>query len=129
MAIVRTELLAEGDEDKDNTDFPEVLELGRQEKENKIGEHLQEHQKDELKALIAEYTDVFSDYPGKKDLIKCKLTLKDNSPCKQALYGMSNALKPAVETEIVKLLETSDGDFSSLLVIVRKRDGSIRLCL
>ena len=75
------------DEDEDNTDFPKVLELGRQgkEKEKKIGEHLQEHQKDEQKALFAVYADVFSDNPEKSDLIKCKLTLKDNAPCKQAL--------------------------------------------
>ena len=37
------------------TDFPEVLVLGRQGKENKfkIGEYLQEYQKDELQALFA----------------------------------------------------------------------------
>ena len=52
---------------KRKTDFPEVLELGREgkEKEIKIGEHLPEHQKDELKALFAEYIGVFSDYPRK----------------------------------------------------------------
>ena len=85
-AIIESVLMAEGDEEEENTDFPEVLELGREgkEKEIKNGEHLQEHYKDELKALFAEYTDVFSDYLRKTDFIKCKLTLKDESPCKQA---------------------------------------------
>ena len=66
-AIIGSVLLAEGDEEEENTDFPEVLELGREgkEKEIKIGKHLQEHNKHELKALFAEYTDVFSDYPVK----------------------------------------------------------------
>ena len=91
-AIVGSVLLAEGDEEEENTDFLEVLELGREgkEKKRKIGQYLLEHQKDELKALFAEFTDVFSDYPRKSDLIKCKLTLK--SPCKQAPYGKPNAL-------------------------------------
>ena len=128
-------MLAEGDEEEENTDFFEVLELGREgkEREIKIGEHLPEHQKDELKASFAEYTDVLSAYPRKTDLIKCKLMLKDESPCKQAPYGMPDALKPAVVAEIIKLLENGfivecDSDFSSPLVVVRKRDGSIRLC-
>ena len=91
-------------------------------------EHLPEHQKDELKSLFAAYTDVFSDYPGKTDLTKCKLTLKDELPCKQTPYGMPDALKPAVEAEIIKLLENHfivecESDFSSPLVVVRKRDG------
>ena len=82
---------------------------------------------------FSEYTDVFLDYPGKSDLIKCKLTPKDESPCKQAPYRMPDALKPAVEAEIIKLLENGfivecESDFSSPLVVVRKRDGSIRLC-
>ena len=66
-------------------------------------------------------------------MIKCKLTLKDESRCKQAPYGMTDGLKPAVEAEIIKLLESDfivgyESDFSSPLVVVRKRDGSIRLC-
>ena len=44
-AIVASVLLAEGDEEEENTDFHEVLELGREEKEKeiKLGEHLPEH--------------------------------------------------------------------------------------
>ena len=62
-AIVGSVLLAKEDEEEKNTDFPEVLELGQEGKENelKIGVHLQENQKDQLKALFAEYTDVFSE--------------------------------------------------------------------
>ena len=42
-AIVGSVLLAEGDEEEENTNFPEVLELGEEGKENelKIGVHLQ----------------------------------------------------------------------------------------
>ena len=93
-------LLAEADEYEDNTDYPEVLILGRQEneKDTTIGEHLREHQKDEPKALC-DYSNVFSDYPEKTDLIKIKLTVKNNSPCRHS----SDALKPTVDTEISKL--------------------------
>ena len=46
---------------------------------------------------------------------------------------MPDTLKPPVETEIIKLLENGfivecAIDFSSPLVIMRKRDGSMRLC-
>ena len=134
-AIIGSVLLTERDEEEENTDIPEVLELGQEGKENelKIGVHLQENQKDELRALFAEYADVFADYLGKTDLIKYKLTLKDELLCKHASYGMPDALKPAVVAEIIKLLENGfivecESNFSSLVVIVRKRDGSIRLC-
>ena len=46
---------------------------------------------------------------------------------------MPDVLKPAVEAGIIKLLENGfiiecKSDFNSPLVVVRKRDGSIRLC-
>ena len=83
--------------------------------------------------MFAEYTDVFSDYPRKTDLRTCKLTLKADSPCKQAPCAMPDALKPVVEAEIINLQESGfivefEGDFSSPLVVVRKCDESIRHC-
>ena len=49
-AIVVSVLLAEGDEEEETTDFPNVLELGLEGKENelKIRVHLLENQKDEM---------------------------------------------------------------------------------
>ena len=46
---------------------------------------------------------------------------------------MPDALKPAVNAEIIKLLENGfivecASDFSAPIVVVRKQDGSIRIC-
>ena len=91
-------LLAETEEDEDKTHFPEVLKRGQQEKEQeiKIGEHLKQHHKDELKKVSFEYPDIFSDHPEKTGLIQFKLT-----SYKQAPHGMPEALKPATHAEEV----------------------------
>ena len=42
------------------------------EKHLNIGQHLEIEQKAELKALLAEFSDVFSDKPGRTDLMFAK---------------------------------------------------------
>ena len=77
---------------------------------------------------------MFSDVPERTDLFQCQIKLKDRNPCKTAAYKAPDSLKPAVEDQITKMLqlgliEESDIEYSSPLVVVKKTDGSIRLCV
>ena len=77
---------------------------------------------------------MFSDLPGGPDLIECQIKLKNSSPCRKAPYKILYELQPEVERQLTKMLELdlireSDSDFSRPLVLVKKKDGSIRLCV
>ena len=99
-----------------------------------IGDHLDGMQKRKLLEVLESLSDVFRDLPGRTDLVQWQTKLKDPTPCKMAAYKIPDALKPEVEFQIAKMLqleliEESNSEYSSPLVVVKKTDGSIRLCV
>ncbi len=85
--------------------------------------------------LIESYKHVFSDVPGLCTVWKCNIVLSDNYQVVNIPPRMIPIhIRPRVEAEINKLLKAgiivpSDEEWSSLIVPVRKKDGSIRLCI
>lgn len=66
--------------------------------------------------------------------IKMKLILKDEEPVYQSARRLSQSEKQAVNALIGKwiaggVVQPSTSDYASPVVLVRKRDGSIRLCV
>ena len=57
-----------------------------------MGEHLDDKQKAELRSLLTEFSEVFSDKPGRTDLVECVLSIKDDKPCTQSSYRLPEAL-------------------------------------
>ena len=99
----------------------------------KIGDHLSQEEQTQLRQLLENFPDVFSDKPGRTHLIEHKIKLRDETPCRQPYYRTPEKLKPEIEAELKKLLaggfiRESDSEFVSNLVVVRKRNNSIRLC-
>ena len=97
-----------------------------------IGDHLSQEQRAEVLGVLESFGDVLSDLPGRTDLVKCKIKLKDSSSCRKAPYKVPYALQPEVERQLTKTLELGlirDSDFSSPLVLVKRKDGPIRLCV
>ena len=91
-------------------------------------------QERKLLEVLKIFPDVFSDVPERTDLVQCQLKLKDPASYKMAAYKTPDALNPEVEDQITKMLqleliEESDSEYSSPLVVVKKTDGSIRLCV
>ena len=64
-----------------------------------MGEHLDDKQKAESRSLLIEFSEVFSDKPGRTDLVECVISIKDDKPCTQSLYRLSAALKAPVEEQ------------------------------
>jgi len=77
---------------------------------------------------------VFSDKPGRCNLIEHEIRMRDESPCIQPRYRVPEKLKPQIEAELKKLLhgqfirEYHNFEYVSNLLIVHKKDSSIRLC-
>lgn len=98
--------------------------------------YLSDKETREIKTLIDEFADIFSknsDDIGKTDFIH-KIKLTDENPFKSRAYRIPQAQKKIVEDEIEKMLRTgvikkSNSPWSSPVVLVKKKDGSIRFCV
>ena len=98
-------------------------------------------QKSELCSLMKEFADVFSwEYSDLKTydiaIIQHRIPLeKDTIPLKQNIRPISPLLLPVIEKEIQKLLNAKIiillrySKWIANLVIVRKKNGEIRLCI
>ena len=92
-----------------------------------------ENVKSEIKALLNKYADVISNKPGSTDCIQHTIKLTDNTTFKSKTYVVPQMLKSKVELEINSLLNDglivpSQSQYSSPMVIVKKKNNSIRIC-
>ena len=98
-------------------------------------EHLFSMEVNQLKAVIDRYADVFSrndEDIGESDFI-LRIELTSYSPVKSRAYRIPHAQKPTVEAEVIKMLKMgvikrTRSDWSSPVVLVKKKDNSIRFC-
>ena len=93
-------------------------------------------QKEELMQLLTEFNDLFASEGaplGKTSLVKHTIETQ-GSPIRQPLRRLPVALKDAVNAEMQKMLQQdviqpSSSPWSSPLVMVKKKDGSWRVCV
>ena len=93
---------------------------------------LEVSQKDELRDLLQTYTDVLTDVPGKTNLLKHDVKLNSDIPVSKKAYTLPYALRDKVKKEIQDMVEAgiaekSTSPYASPIVIVPKKDNTIRL--
>ncbi|MCG8044622.1 MAG: RNase H-like domain-containing protein [Candidatus Thiodiazotropha endolucinida] len=99
-----------------------------------INKDISDGQYEELKTLLHSYQDVLTDIPGKTQLLQHDLKLLTDIPvCKKA-YILPYALRDKVKKEVQDMVgagiaEKSNSPYASPIVVVPKKDGSIRLCV
>ena len=89
------------------------------------------------KDFITSFSDIFSKSDtdvGHTHLVKHKIELEDERPFKQKYRGIPPSQYEEVKSHIHQLLQTgiirkSHSPFSSNVVLVKKKDGSLRLCV
>ena len=99
----------------------------------KISEDLDENQRDEMKTLLLEYSDTMTDVPGRTDVVKHTVHTVSEMPMRQRPYSIPIAMRDTVQNEIGKMLasgviEPSKSPWASPIVIVDKKDGTVRFC-
>ena len=104
---------------------------------DRSGDHLTVEQKAKMRKVIFDYSCVFSSGPrdiGRTGIIKHQIKTGDNKPVRLPPRKIPIHLKEAVNTEIdrlldMKIIRPSTSPWSSCVVVVRKPNGEIRICL
>ena len=103
-------------------------------KEVVLDEQLNEEQQQDLCQLTAEFTEVMSNTPGKTDVIEHDIETGTARPIRLPPYRLPHAYRDTVKKEISEMLEhgviePSTSEWSALIVLVKKKDGTIRFCV
>ena len=103
-------------------------------KDVKINPDLSPENRREFENLIKEFKDVFSDVPRVTDLGEHCIQLTSVIPVRSKAYPVPYAMKEALDKEIdlmlsLGVIEHSTAAYASPLVIVKKSDGSNRVCV
>ena len=99
-----------------------------------ISTELTEQQKLQLTELLADFKTVMSGKVGRTSSCQHHIRLKEELPVRQQPYRLPHMYKEAVEGEIEVMInegiiEPANSEWASPMVIVKKKDGAIRLCV
>jgi hypothetical protein len=135
--IERTEFIssvvvsADTDENPED-DYMRVIEDDSDTQKFQIEPTLSREQRDELLALLTEFSDVFRPSLGKTDLVTHYIELTDDKPVVGPMYKMPESMKQPFEDEVNRLLAEGvlvecQSSYRSPIIPIKKPDGSLRL--
>ena len=89
--------------------------------------------RDKLQQILNKYSTVISEKPGRTNIIQHEIHLSEYTPFKSKVYTVPQMLRTKVETELTSLLnegliQPSQSQFSSPMVLVKKKNNDIRIC-
>ena len=99
-----------------------------------VSQKLSDVQRDEVKSVLRDFHEVFSDVPGKTNTLSHEIRLTSESPIRLRPYAIPHSLVDKFEKEVKSMLdlgviEASTSPYSSPVVLVKKPDSSIRFCI
>ena len=123
-----------GDE-QGSEDLPEIGTWGQEEDAADVKfEALTYDQNWELQMLVQRFSEIFSDRPGDTNLTEHRIDLTSDVPVRQTPYPAPFALKSSLKKELQQMedlgiIRKSDSPYASPVVVVKKKDGSNRICI
>ena len=98
-------------------------------KEVKINPELSKDQQGEVRALLDQYKDIFTDVPSITNVSEHVIQLNSSQPIKGKAYSIPHALREILDKEIdnmlaMKIIEESTAAYASPVVMVEKPDGT-----
>ena len=99
-----------------------------------LGDQLNARQKREIQELLSEYPDVARDSPGHTTLAEHRIQTGLSPPTRQPPYRLAHANRDMVEKELQEMqrcgiISPSSSEWASPMVLVNKKDGTVRLCV
>ncbi|KAK7091989.1 hypothetical protein V1264_009601 [Littorina saxatilis] len=123
----------------DEFDGEELLELGDLHKKEgvddvKLGPDLTEDQQKELHDFMGDFTHRFSDVPGSTSLVEHEVHLTSDVPVGSKPYPIPFQARESLKKDIDNMLKMgvireSSSPYSSPVVVVKKKDGTNRVCI
>ena len=100
----------------------------------KFGNQLSKEQKEEINQLLISVPRVVRDNPGRTDRTTHWIRTTDNTPIRQKPYRIPQAYQEGVLEELKNMeengiIEKSESEWASPLVVVTEKDGGLRLCV
>ncbi|KAI8496819.1 hypothetical protein Bbelb_254740 [Branchiostoma belcheri] len=91
-------------------------------------------QRQQLNDLLHEFADIFQDTPGRTNLAEHRIDTGSSKPVRQRAYRVAQAHREKMRGELDKMeemgvIEPSNSEWASPVVLVPKKDGSIRFCV
>ena len=88
----------------------------------------------ELEGLLQEFHTVMQEKPGSTNITSHRIITGDAHPIRLPPYRLPQAYRESVQQEIQEMLahgviKPSNSDWAAPLVIVKKKDGSLRMCV
>eukprot|EP00731_Ephydatia_muelleri_P008795 Em0004g1133a len=104
---------------------------------DKVAEGVTDNEKDELQQLLLKYNGILSQYEGdlgRTDLVYHHIVTGDHKGIKQSgrklPFHQREEVKELLDGMLERqVIETSQGSWSSPVVLVKKKDGSTRFCV
>ena len=95
---------------------------------------ISEFQTHDVTTILEQYTDVFTDLPGKTLLVEHTVKLTTSTPTRSKPYPVPLAVQDTIKKEVATMIqlgviEESTSPYASPIVLVRKKDGSNRFCI
>lgn len=97
-------------------------------------DHLDDVKKEELQQLVNQFPALFRQRPGRTEMCQHTIHLTDPAPSRQRPYRVPERLVEPLKEEIkmmkeLGVIEPSVSEWSSPMVIVPKKDGTLRVCI
>lgn len=103
--------------------------------DRKIAEsNLSTENKLRLRHVMMTFKDLYSTKPGLTQLYQHEIQLSNHQPFARKSYPVPFALRPAVEEKLDEMInqgiiERTSSPYCSPMTVVKKKDGSVRICL
>ncbi|EEC16988.1 polyprotein of retroviral origin, putative [Ixodes scapularis] len=105
-----------------------------QRSEDSLSDDLTARKRRQVQNLVNEFDAVFSEIPRRTDLVECRQELTAARPVHTKQYPLPHAVRQVGNDEVGEILkmgtiEQSDFAYSSLILVLKKSDGTRRLCI
>ncbi len=94
---------------------------------------MENQQQKQLTEVVQSFPSLFQERPGRTEILTHNIILKDTTPIRQKPYRVPEKMVDQLRTEIETMLEMgiieqSNSEWSSPILLVPKEDGGIRFC-